>query len=74
MSKGHVKWFNAGKGFGFVNPSDDPKKDVFVHYSEILVDGYKTLKDGQEVEFDLVETARGPQAMNVKLKKVNSEL
>ena len=54
--KGKVKWFNNAKGFGFIGREDGP--DVFVHYSAVQVDGYKTLKDGDEVEFDIVEGQR----------------
>ena len=67
--KGKVKWFNAEKGFGFIEREGG--SDVFVHYSAIQSDGFKTLEDGQEVEFDEVEGARGPQAANVtKLLKL----
>ena len=58
--KGIVKWFNNAKGFGFIGREDGP--DVFVHYSAIQLDGYKTLKEGDEVEFDIVEGQKGPQA------------
>lgn len=61
---GKVKWFNAEKGFGFIEVEDG--KDVFVHFSAIAMDGFKTLKDGAEVEFDVVEGAKGPQAVEVK--------
>ena len=61
--KGKVKWFNAEKGFGFIEREGG--SDVFVHYSAIQSDGFKTLEDGQEVEFDEVEGARGPPAANV---------
>ena len=61
--KGKVKWFNAEKGFGFIEREGG--SDVFVHYSAIQSDGFKTLEDGQEVEFDEVEGARGPQAANI---------
>lgn len=63
MSKGTVKWFNNQKGYGFI--SDEEGKDVFVHYSALNMDGYKTLNEGQEVEFELVEGAKGAQAINV---------
>ncbi len=62
---GKVKWFNAEKGFGFIEGEDG--KDVFVHFSAISMDGYKTLEDGAEVEFDVIEGAKGPQAVDVKL-------
>ena len=61
---GKVKWFNAEKGFGFIETEEG--KDVFVHYSAIAMDGYKTLEEGAEVEFDIVEGAKGPQATDVK--------
>lgn len=60
---GKVKWFNAQKGFGFINRGDG--KDIFVHYSQIIDDGYKTLAEGEEVEFDLIKTERGDQARHV---------
>jgi CspA family cold shock protein len=58
--KGIVKWFNNAKGFGFIGQEDG--RDVFVHHSAIQMDGYKTLKEGDEVEFDIVEGQKGPQA------------
>ena len=60
-----VKWFNAEKGFGFIEGEDG--KDVFVHFSAITMDGYKTLDEGVAVEFDVIEGAKGPQAVDVKL-------
>ncbi|EGD46428.1 cold-shock DNA-binding domain protein [Ruminiclostridium papyrosolvens DSM 2782] len=64
MEKGRVKWFNAEKGFGFIER--DGGNDVFVHFSAINMDGYKTLEEGSEVVFDVVEGAKGPQAANVQ--------
>ena len=61
--KGTVKWFNAKKGFGFI--SDETGKDVFVHYSGLQMDGFKVLDEGEEVEFDVVNGEKGPQASNV---------
>jgi len=60
---GKVKWFNAEKGFGFIEREDGD--DVFVHFSAIEGEGFKTLEEGQEVEFEIVEGNRGPQAANV---------
>jgi CspA family cold shock protein len=60
---GKVKWFNAEKGFGFIET--DEGQDVFVHFSSIQADGFKTLDEGQEVEFDVVPGNKGPQAANV---------
>lgn len=61
--RGTVKWFNAEKGFGFIQ--SDEGEDVFVHFSGIEGDGFKTLEEGQEVEFDVVQSDRGPQATGV---------
>lgn len=61
---GKVKWFNQEKGFGFIE-RDDGSDDVFVHFSAIQEDGFKSLAEGQEVEFEIVEGPRGPQAANV---------
>ncbi|MBS6189289.1 MAG: transcription antiterminator/RNA stability regulator CspE [Haemophilus parainfluenzae] len=62
--KGNVKWFNESKGFGFITP-EDGSKDVFVHFSAIQGDGFKTLEEGQAVTFEIEEGQRGPQATNV---------
>ena len=64
MEKGKVKWFNAEKGFGFIEREEG--NDVFVHFSAIEMDGYKSLAEGTEVEFEVVDGAKGPQAANVK--------
>ena len=66
MSKGRVKWFNNEKGYGFIEYEGLLNEDVFVHYSAIEQEGYKSLKEGQIVEFTLIETAKGNQAINVK--------
>ena len=62
---GTVKWFNAEKGFGFITGDDGV--DVFAHFSQIQADGYKSLEEGQEVTFDVVQGQKGPQAENINL-------
>jgi CspA family cold shock protein len=63
--KGTVKWFNPEKGFGFIEPESG--EDVFVHFSSIVTDGFKTLEKGQKVEFEIIQGERGLQANNVRL-------
>jgi len=62
--RGTVKWFNNTKGYGFIGRDDGP--DVFVHYSAIVGDGYRTLQEGEPVEFEIVQGPKGPQAANVQ--------
>jgi CspA family cold shock protein len=64
MATGVVKWFNNAKGYGFITPDGD-SKDVFVHFSQIEGEGYKSLNEGQRVEFEVREGAKGPEATNV---------
>jgi len=63
VSTGTVKWFNGSKGFGFITPENGD--DVFVHFSAIVGDGYRSLDEGDEVEFEITEGQKGPQAVNV---------
>ena len=67
MNNGTVKWFNAEKGYGFIS-NDEGGEDVFVHFSAIQADGFKTLNEGQKVDFEIIDGARGPQAANVKVE------
>ena len=64
MIAGKVKWFDATKGFGFITP-DDGGADVFAHHSGIAGDGYKSLAENQEVTFEIIDGAKGPQAINI---------
>ena len=66
MSTGTVKWFNESKGYGFITPADG-SKDVFVHFSAIQSDGFRTLQEGQKVEFETESGPKGPQAAKVKI-------
>ncbi len=66
MATGTVKWFNESKGFGFITPSDSGN-DIFVHYSAIQSEGFRTLTEGQQVTFDIEDGAKGPQAANVQV-------
>ncbi len=65
MARGTVKWFSAEKGYGFIKP-DDGSKDLFVHHSAILADGFRTLNEGEAVEFEVTQGQKGPQATNVR--------
>ena len=65
MAQGTVKWFNDQKGFGFITP-DDGSPDVFAHFSEIQSDGFKTLTEGQKVEFEVQQGDKGPRAANIR--------
>lgn len=64
MAEGSVKWFNEAKGFGFIQQDEGP--DVFVHFSAISAEGFKTLQEGERVTFDIVDGPKGPQAANVQ--------
>jgi CspA family cold shock protein len=66
VASGTVKWFNAEKGYGFITP-EDGGKDLFVHYSAIQAEGYKSLNEGQKVEYERTQGQKGPQASNVRV-------
>ena len=70
--KSRVKWFNDAKGFGFIEYNEG--EDIFVHYSAIKADGYKTLSEGQEVSFNLISTSKGYQAQNVEVTNNYAEI
>jgi len=70
MASGKVKWFDNKKGFGFIVPGAGAEKDVFVHHSSILGNGYKTLDEGEEVTFDLVDGEKGLKAQNVQRSRL----
>jgi CspA family cold shock protein len=74
MQAGKVKWFNNTKGFGFIVADDNENQDVFAHYSSIESYGYRTLRAGQEVGFELLDSPKGPQALNIVLKNSVGEL
>ena len=65
MSKGTVKWFNEKKGFGFITP-EDGSEDLFIHHSNIATEGFRSLNDGQAVEFEVAQGRKGPEATNVR--------
>lgn len=65
MAQGTVKWFNSEKGYGFITP-DDGSKDVFAHFSEIAGNGFRSLDENQQVEFDITQGQKGPQASNIR--------
>jgi len=71
---GQVKWFNAKKGYGFLIGPEPECADVFLHFSSIGMEGYKTLNKGDYVRYDLVSTDRGPQARNIRLESVAQEM
>ncbi len=66
MPEGQVKWFNEKRGYGFIRKDED-EKDLFVHYTGIQGDGFKTLQEGQKVRFEIEETSKGPKAKNVQI-------
>lgn len=67
MARGRVKWWNDAKGYGFITDADG--EDVFIHYSSLQMEGFKTLSEGQQVEFEITRGPKGPQAANVSLNR-----
>ena len=68
MQAGKVKWFNNAKGYGFIVSNEDVDQDLFAHYSAIQSEGYRSLKAGQDVDFELTDGPKGPQAVNIVIK------
>ena len=66
MAKGVIKRFDEKKGYGFITSEEFPEKDIFVHYSDVVGEGFRTLTPGEEVEFDLIESPKGQKAVNVR--------
>lgn len=66
MAKGTVKWFSAEKGYGFIAQEDPSAPDIFVHYKAIVAEGYRSLEEGQQVEFEITDGPKGPQATDVQ--------
>jgi len=74
MQAGKVKWFNNAKGYGFIVSNDNQKQDLFAHYSAIQIDGYRGLKAGQDIDFELADGPKGPQAFNIVLQPESDPL
>ncbi len=66
MATGTVKWFNDQKGYGFIVPDEGDGKDLFVHHSNVVMEGFRTLQDGQKVEYEAAAGRKGPEAVNVR--------
>ncbi|KTB62824.1 cold-shock protein [Pseudomonas viridiflava ICMP 13104] len=73
MIEGKVKWFNNAKGFGFINAEGKDDEDLFAHFSAIQMDGYKTLRAGQNVNFDILQGPKGLHAVNIRASEVKKE-
>ncbi|NNG13925.1 MAG: cold-shock protein [Gammaproteobacteria bacterium] len=73
MSQGVVKWFNNSKGYGFLT-EDNGRDDIFAHFSSVEMEGYKTLKRGQHVEFEVIDGPKGLQAQNIRLGELNPQV